>query len=51
MAKKLPTINTGDMFWDAVNEFGKNYPDIMSGKVTVEEGLKATQDAVAKMGK
>jgi arabinosaccharide transport system substrate-binding protein len=46
-AKKMPTVKSGDVFWDAINDFTASYTEIASGKKTVEEGLKETQDKVA----
>ncbi len=45
-ARNMPTINTGDVFWDALNDFSGEYSEIASGKKSVEEGLKATQTKV-----
>jgi arabinosaccharide transport system substrate-binding protein len=45
-AKKMPKVNSGDVFWDAINDFTSEYSEIVSGKKSVEEGLKATQKKV-----
>jgi arabinosaccharide transport system substrate-binding protein len=42
-AKVMPKINSGDIFWDAVGDFGEQYTEIGTGKVTVEAGLAAAQ--------
>jgi arabinosaccharide transport system substrate-binding protein len=42
-AKVMPKINSGDIFWDAVNDFGEQYTEIATGKLTVEAGLAAAQ--------
>ncbi len=47
LARELPLINNGGIFWDAVNAFNRNYSNIISGLVTVEAGLKAAQDEAA----
>jgi ABC-type sugar transport system, periplasmic component len=48
-AKELPVINTGDVFWDAVNtDFGSIYPNMQSGKISVDEGLKQVQALALK---
>ncbi len=48
LAKTMPSINTGDIFWDAINDFAEQYPKIMNNEISVEEGLKAAQDAAIK---
>jgi arabinosaccharide transport system substrate-binding protein len=45
-AKDMPSVNTGDVFWDAINDFSSEYSEIISGKKSVAEGLKATQEKV-----
>jgi len=47
-AKKMPNIVSGDVFWDAINDFTSEYSEIASGKKSVEDGLKATQEKVMK---
>lgn len=47
-AKKMPPIVSGDIFWNAINDFTAEYSEIASGKKSVEEGLKATQARVMK---
>ena len=48
-ANNLSVINIGDIFWDAVNtDFNSIYPNIQSGKISVAEGLKLTQETVLK---
>ncbi|HET6440282.1 MAG TPA: extracellular solute-binding protein [Anaeromyxobacter sp.] len=42
-AKGLPKVNSGDIFWDVINDFAAQYTEIASGKISVEEGLAATQ--------
>lgn len=42
-AMELPRINTGDIFWDAIDIFSGEYSEIATGKKSVEEGLTATQ--------
>lgn len=41
--KELPRINTGDIFWDAIDDFSGEYAEIATGKKQVEEGLAAAQ--------
>lgn len=51
-AKEMPTINGGDIFWDAVNnDFNSVYPNMQSGRITVDEGLKQVQEMVVKRSK
>lgn len=46
LAIKIPHIQSGNVFWDAINEFNAIYPDIESGKISVDDGLKAAQEKV-----
>jgi arabinosaccharide transport system substrate-binding protein len=43
MAREMPGLNTGDVFWDAINDFNEEYTEIVSGKKSVDDGLKAAQ--------
>ncbi len=44
LAKELPWINTGDIFWDAVSiDFNTQFTEIAAGNTTVEKGLKEAQ--------
>jgi arabinosaccharide transport system substrate-binding protein len=43
-AKTMPKINTGDIFWEVINDFGEQFTEMSTGKVTVEEGLKKVQE-------
>lgn len=45
-ARNMPTVTTGDVFWDSLNDFSGEYTEMASGKKSVDEGLKATQDKV-----
>jgi arabinosaccharide transport system substrate-binding protein len=45
-ARNMPNINTGDIFWDALNDFSAEYTEIASGKKSVAQGLAATQAKV-----
>ncbi len=51
MAKELPNITTGDIFWETINSFNKSYGDIMTGKVSVEDGCKAAEEDALKLMK
>lgn len=42
-AMDLPQINTGNIFWDVIQDFSGEYTEIVTGKKSVEEGLGATQ--------
>lgn len=49
LAKEMPEVNTGDIFWDLIfADFGQQYPEMATGKVTVEEGLKKAQETALK---
>jgi ABC-type glycerol-3-phosphate transport system substrate-binding protein len=45
-AKVMPKVNSGDVFWDAIADFTQQYTEIASGKISVDEGLAATQKKV-----
>jgi arabinosaccharide transport system substrate-binding protein len=45
-ARNMPSVNSGDVFWDAISDFGKYWTEIMSGTMTVDQGLQATQNEV-----
>jgi arabinosaccharide transport system substrate-binding protein len=45
-ARNIPQINTGDLFWDAIDDFSGEYTEIVTGKKNVEQGLAATQAKV-----
>lgn len=42
-AKKMPPVVSGDIFWDAINDFTQQYTEIASGKITIDEGLSKAQ--------
>ncbi len=46
MAKVMPSVNTGDVFWDALSDFTAEYSEIASGRKTIAAGLAATQARV-----
>jgi len=48
LAKVMPAVNTGDVFWDIINDFNEQYSKIMTGEVSVEDGLKAAQEKAMK---
>jgi ABC-type glycerol-3-phosphate transport system substrate-binding protein len=45
-AKVMPKVNSGDVFWDAISDFTQQYTEIVTGKISVDEGLAATQKKV-----
>lgn len=45
-AKVMPKVNNGDVFWDAINDFTQQYTEMVSGKISVDAGLDATQKKV-----
>jgi ABC-type glycerol-3-phosphate transport system substrate-binding protein len=48
MARQIPSIQCGDIFWDAIKDFNEVYPDMVSGKISVAEGLQKVQDVAMK---
>jgi arabinosaccharide transport system substrate-binding protein len=45
-AKSMPKVNSGDVFWDAINDFGEQYTEMASKKISVADGLKKVQEKV-----
>jgi arabinosaccharide transport system substrate-binding protein len=43
MALQIPAVQTGDIFWDAINDFNEQYTGIVAGKVSIDDGLRAAQ--------
>jgi len=43
-AKSMPKITSGDVFWDAINDFTAQWSEIITGKISVDEGLKKAQE-------
>lgn len=49
LAKEIPSINTGDIFWEAVfTDFNTQFTEMAAKKVTIDAGLKAAQAAAMK---
>ncbi len=48
MAKEMPNVVNGDIFWDAINDFNAQYTEIQAGKLSVDAGLKKTQAEAKK---
>ena len=48
LAKKMPSLNNGEVFWTAIQEFGNVYSEMVTGKISVDDGLKKTQQIVAQ---
>lgn len=48
LAMKIPSVQCGDVFWGAINDFNTVYPDMVYGKVSVEEGLQKVQEMAMK---
>jgi arabinosaccharide transport system substrate-binding protein len=49
-AKNIPSMNLGDLFWDAITIFNQYYSEMVTGKMSAEEGLnKAQADIEARM--
>lgn len=42
-ARSMPKVTTGDLFWDAIDDFSGEYTEIATGKKSVEQGLADTQ--------
>jgi arabinosaccharide transport system substrate-binding protein len=45
-ARVMPKVNSGDVFWDAINDFTQQYSEFATGKITVDAGLAETQKKV-----
>lgn len=45
-AKAMPKVNSGDVFWDAINDFGEQYTEMAAKKISVADGLKKVQEKV-----
>jgi len=45
-ARVMPKVNSGDVFWDAINDFTAQYTEMATGKVTLDDGLKEAQKKV-----
>jgi len=45
MAAEIPVVRTGNIYWDALNDFTEQYSYLMSGRLSLEECLKRTQEA------
>ena len=43
-AMNMPSVNMGDIFWDALGDFNEVYPLLASGEVSVDEGLARAQE-------
>ncbi|HOR45427.1 MAG TPA: extracellular solute-binding protein [Spirochaetota bacterium] len=48
LAEKMPSVNTGDIFWDALGDFGQQYTELASGKISLDDALKNAQEAAEK---
>ncbi|MCL6615047.1 MAG: hypothetical protein K6U03_10630, partial [Firmicutes bacterium] len=49
LAKEMPSVNCGDIFWDVVvNDFNPLFPEMAAKKISVEEGLKKAQESAMK---
>lgn len=49
LAKEMPSVNSGDIFWDATfTDFNNQFTEMMSGKITVEQALKTAQEQAKK---
>jgi hypothetical protein len=54
LAKEIPSVNNSELFWDAIDiwndqqYFTYQFKEMISKKISIEEGLKRTQDAVLK---
>ncbi|NLU41685.1 MAG: carbohydrate ABC transporter substrate-binding protein [Firmicutes bacterium] len=49
MAKEMPSVNTGDLFWDVViHDFSTQYTEMAAGRITVDEGLRRAQEAAMR---
>jgi arabinosaccharide transport system substrate-binding protein len=49
-AKEMPSVNTGNIFWDALGDFNTQYTEMVAGKISIDEGLKKAQaDALKRI--
>jgi len=48
LSHEMPVIRTGDIFWDAINDFTEYYTELHAGRITLEQCLQRTQDAAMK---
>ncbi|MGE5528148.1 MAG: ABC transporter substrate-binding protein [Patescibacteria group bacterium] len=49
LAKEMPQMNSGDIFWDAVaTDFNTQFVEMAAKKVSVDAGLKTAQSAAMK---
>ncbi len=44
LAKRIPQMQAGDIFWDAINDFNSEYTEIAAGKESLDDGLKNAQE-------
>ncbi len=44
LAKQIPQMQSGDIFWDAIHDFNQEYTEIAAGKESLDDGLKKAQD-------
>jgi len=42
-AKVMPKVNSSDIFWDAINDFGAQYTELAAGKIDLNKALEETQ--------
>ncbi|RPJ06880.1 MAG: hypothetical protein EHM28_09115 [Spirochaetaceae bacterium] len=47
VAKDMPKVVSGNIFWDAINDYTEQYAQLNAGKLTVEQALQKTQEAAA----
>jgi arabinosaccharide transport system substrate-binding protein len=45
LSREMPVMQTGDIFWDAINDFTEYYTVMDAGRITLEQCLQRTQDA------
>jgi lactose/L-arabinose transport system substrate-binding protein len=44
MARQIPPVQSGNVFWGAIDDFNAVYPDMVAGKISVKEGLEKVQE-------
>ncbi|MBN1524100.1 MAG: extracellular solute-binding protein [Spirochaetales bacterium] len=47
-ARAMPEVVSGDIFWDAINDFTEFYQTYYAGEITLDEALQKTQAAATK---
>lgn len=46
-ARKMPNVTSGDIFWDAINDYTEFYQKFYAGEITLDQALEETQKQAA----